>query len=87
MTLGTSESILVIILSIFLAIFLGLAITIAIMIIKLLKHIRSIVEKAESIADKAEAVTTFFQNTSGPVAISKLISNLFSSIMDKRKGK
>lgn len=87
MTLGTSESILVIILSIFLAIFLALAITIAILIIKLLKHIRNIVEKAENIADKAEAVTSFFQNTSGPIAISKLISNLFNAVKENKKGK
>ncbi len=79
MSLGTSESILVIILSVMLAIFLGLGITIAIFVLKIIKHVKSVIEKAESIADKAESVTSFFQHTTGPVAIGKLISNLFNA--------
>ncbi len=87
MSLGTSESILVIILSIFLAIFLILSIAIAIMVIKMLKHIRNIINKAESIADKAEAVSSFFQNSSGPVALGKLISNIFNASRESKERK
>ncbi len=87
MSLGTSESILVIILSILLAVFLTLSIVIAVTIIKLLKHIKNITEKAENIADKAEAVTSFFQHTTGPVAISKLISNIFNAYRENNERK
>lgn len=67
-----------------LAIFLILGIVATVLIIKILKHVRHITEKAEQITDKAEAVTAFFQHTTGPIAIGKLISNIFNAA---REGK
>lgn len=84
--MGTAEQILVIILSSFLAIFLILAIVATVLSIKVLKHIQKITEKAEAIADKADSVTTFFQQTAGPAAIAKLVSNLVHAVRDKKGG-
>lgn len=85
MTIDTSASVLVIIVSSLLAIFLLLSIVIAAYSIKLIRHIQRIVEKAEQIADKADSVTTFFQQTAGPAAIAKLISNLIHTVRDKKE--
>lgn len=83
MTLGTTEQILVVILAIALAILLVLAIAIAVLTIQVLRHVRSITEKAESIADKADTVTTFFQQSAGPAAIVKLVSNIVHAVREK----
>ncbi len=83
MTLGTTEQILVVILAVTLAILLVLSIAIAVLVIQVLKHIRRITEKAESIADKAETVTSFFQQSAGPAAIAKLVSNIVHAVREK----
>jgi hypothetical protein len=85
--MGTAEQVLVIILSSLLAIFLVLSIVVAALVIKVLKHIRRITEKAEAIADKADSVTSFFQQTAGPAAIAKLVSNIVHAVRDKKGGK
>lgn len=73
------ETALLIILSASLAVFLVLAIIIAVKILQILKHVRNVVDKAESIAENAKAVSDFFQTTSGPAAVVKLVSNIFNS--------
>ncbi len=83
----TVEQALLIILSTCLAIVLVLTIIIAVKIIQILKHIRIIVAKAENIADKAEAVSDFFQQTAGPTAIVKLISNIFNATTKNKSSK
>lgn len=85
MTLGTSESILVIILSVLLAIFLVLSIAIAILVLKVINQVKSVIEKAHTIADQAEHVTTFFKDTSAPVAIGKMIANIFNANRERRE--
>ena len=90
MTLGTTEQILFVILAITLAILLVLSIAIAVLVIQVLRHIRTITEKAEAIADKADSVTSFFQQTAGPAALAKLVSNIVHAVREKsgdKKGK
>ena len=58
-----------------------------VLIIKVMKHIRRITEKAEAIADKADSVTTFFQQSAGPAAIAKLISNIVHNMKDSKQDK
>ncbi len=79
-----TERVLLIILSATLAIFLLLAIAAAVLVIKILKQIRVIVEKAENIADKAETLSSFFQKSAGPVAIGRFITNMAEAIFQKR---
>lgn len=85
MSLGTTEQILVVILAVCLAVFLILSIVVAVLIIKLLKHLKHITQKAESIADRADSVTAFFQQSAGPAAIVKLISNIVHTVRDKKE--
>ena len=79
----TAERLLIIILSSTLAIFLILAIIVAVLVVQILRHIKHITEKAESIADKAEAVSEFFERGVGPMAIGRLITNISETIFKK----
>jgi hypothetical protein len=86
MTLGTTEQVLVVILAITLAVLLILSVVVAVLFIRVMRQIKRIITKAESIADKADSVTTFFQQTAGPAALAKLVSNIVHSVREK-KGK
>lgn len=79
--------ILVIILSVALAIFLLLAIAAAAYTVKVLKHLKSITEKADHVADNIDSVSEFFRKTAGPAAIAKLIANIVDSVRSNKKGK
>lgn len=83
----TAERLLVIILSSTLAVFLILGIVIAVLVVQILRHIKHITEKAESIADKAEAVSEFFERGVGPMAIGRLITNISEVIFKKSNKK
>lgn len=78
-----AERILVVILSSALALFLILAITATVITIQILNHIKRVAEKAEHIADQAEAVTDFFQKTAGPVAIGRFLTNIAEAVFQK----
>jgi hypothetical protein len=82
-----SERVLVIILSTTLMIFLLLAILATVKVIQILDHIKKITEKAESIADKAEAVGDFFQKSAGPLAVGRLITNLAETVFQNKRSK
>lgn len=77
--MNTSEQILVIILSSTLAILLIICIVAAVKTVQILNDVKRIVKKAESIADKAEAVGDFFKASAGPAAITKLLANIFNA--------
>ena len=81
--MNTTEQVLLIILASALAVFLVLSIVIAVKTIQIMNHLKRLTEKAEGIADKAEAVTSFFQASAGPVAITKLVANIVSTINAK----
>lgn len=85
MSLGTTEQILVVILAATLAILLILSIAAVVLVIQVLKHIKRITAKAELIADKAESVSSFFQQSAGPAAIAKLVSNIVHAVREKKE--
>jgi len=85
MDLNTTQQVLLVILSSFLAIFLLTGIIIGIMTIKILRSVKHITEKAGQIADKAEAVSEFFQQSAGPAAIAKLVSNIVHSVRENKR--
>ena len=82
-----AEQVLVVILSGFLALFLLLGIITLALTIKLLKQLRQITAHAETIAEKAEAVTTMVGKAAGPMAISKLLLGIIESVRSQTKGK
>jgi predicted PurR-regulated permease PerM len=85
MHLDSAEQILVIIVSTVLTIFLVALIVLIIKLIQIIQHIKKLTEKAEQIADKAEAVTDFFERTAPSVAIGRLVSNIAESVFKKTK--
>lgn len=87
MNITTTEQIILVILSLTLALFLTVSIIATIKVIQILDHLKKITIKAESIADKAESVTTFFQNKTSHVALGTLISNIFNASREHKSGK
>jgi hypothetical protein len=80
----TAAYILLIIVSSTLAIFLILGILALVKINQILGDVRKIAQKAEKMADKAEAVGEFFKKTAGPAAVAKLVSNIVESFKGDR---
>lgn len=85
--MDTSTHILVIILSIMLAIFLLLGIAVAVQIVRLLKTINRIAEKAEAVVDTAEHVGQIFQNVGSKVSLLNVIHNIANVVTEHNKRK
>jgi hypothetical protein len=85
--MNTAEQVLVIMLASALAVFLVLGIVVLVKVVQILNHVRAITEKAEHIAEQAEAVGAFFQKTAGPVALGKLISNITDHLFQAKDAK
>jgi hypothetical protein len=66
-----------------LALFLLFGIIVLIMVIGIINRIKRIAEKAENIADKAEAVGDFFKTASGPFLLAKFLKNM-RNVVHKR---
>ena len=85
--MDTAMQVLVVIVSATLTVFLIVSIIVLVKIIQVLNDVKRITKKAEHIADQAEAVVNFFQNSAVPVAIVKLISNIIQSFKSKKSRK
>jgi alpha-D-ribose 1-methylphosphonate 5-phosphate C-P lyase len=86
--MNMDERILVVILSATLTVFLLLGIIVTVKFIQILDRIKKITEKAEDLAEKAEAVGDFFQKTAGPAVILKTVAkmaHLFKSNAERRR--
>jgi membrane protein implicated in regulation of membrane protease activity len=69
-----------IILALTLALFLLLAIVAAVQIVRLLKTINKITDKAERIIETAENVGEVFKNAAGPLALAKIVGNIVHAV-------
>ncbi len=82
--------ILVIIVSATLTLFLVLAIVALVYIIRIVKSLQRVTDKAEDLVDKAEMVGELFGKAAGPVAIGRLVTNITDTVFKKsskhRKG-
>jgi len=75
------------ILAITLAVLLFLSIYFVYNLVKFIKQLRTISDKAEKVASNVEAASTFFKNSAGPMAVSKFITNIVDAVRsdgDKR---
>lgn len=82
------EKILIYILSFGMSVVLLLTIVALTYIIKLLKSLRSIGEKADHIATNVNSASEFVKNTAGPAAVAKFITNAYQSARSNQgKGK
>jgi hypothetical protein len=84
MELSTAQQILVIFLATALAIFLVLSIVIAAMVIRLLKTLRLIADKAEHLVESAEAVGNVFKNAAGPLGVFRFLHGLMDTVRSKQ---
>jgi hypothetical protein len=83
--MNTASELLVIILSSVLVVFLLLSIVVVIKTIQIVNSLKRITTKAEKIADSAEAIGSFFQKSTTPIAITRLIHNITESVFHNEK--
>lgn len=81
----TTETALVLILVVLLSIFILICTLVAASMYKLIGSVREVVAKAESVIDSVETAAETLKDTSGKLAIFKLIRNITN--MTERKGK
>lgn len=87
MELNTAQQFLVIVLSTTLAIFLVLAIVAIIFIIRLLSTLRRVADRAERVAQSAEAVGDMIKNVAGPATIMRLARTVFEAVSSHKQAK
>jgi Ca2+/H+ antiporter len=85
--MNTAEQILVIVLAAFLAIFLLITIFLVIETFKVVKGVKKVIDKADTIVTSAESITEVFSNVSGPLALAKLVGNIMKFTNKAKKGK
>lgn len=78
--MDTAANVLVIILSIFLAVFLMLGIIVAVEVMRLVRVIHRVADKAEVVMESAETVGSIFKNVSGPLALFKVARNIVKAV-------
>jgi len=79
-----SFELLVSVLSIVLIVLLILIIVIAIYAIRVMRHVDDISSKAARVMNSVETVGKVFEKSAGPVAISRIFSNVFESFKDSK---
>lgn len=79
--------ILVIILSSFLAIFLLLGIVTLVYLVKFIKNIKEISDKAKSVVDDASSFASTMKKTAAPAAMAKFVSEQISYALKKHNQK
>ena len=84
MLMNTAEQILVIILAAALAVFIAVGIVAAVYIIKLVKSLQILADKANSIADSAESVAAMVRQSVGNLSFLSLFHNITNFIHKKR---
>lgn len=85
MDLSTAQQILVVVLATALAIFLVLSIVIAILIIRLVKTLQGVAERAEHLVASAEAVGDVIKNAAGPVTVLRFVRSMVDLVATHKK--
>lgn len=81
----TLETVLLVVVAVLLSIFIIVCIAAVTTLFKLLQSLRHVVEKAEEVADSVEAAAEMFRDTSGRLAIVKLLRNIVQIMNGGRK--
>jgi heme/copper-type cytochrome/quinol oxidase subunit 2 len=85
--MNTASEVLLIIVSAILAIFLLVLIAAVIYVVKILRQVKRITERAESVAGSVEAAASVFGRTATPLAILKIIGKIMGQANKTRKRK
>ena len=85
--MNTASEVLLIIVSAILAIFLLVLIAATIYVVKILRQVKRITERAETVAGSVEAAASAFGRTAAPLAVLKIISKIVKQSNRTRKGR
>jgi len=83
--MNTAEQILVVFLSAALAVFLALAIVIATQVIRLMKTLQQVADKAEAFADSAEKTAEAVKSAVGQLSVMRFVQNVVDMVQNKSK--
>ncbi|HTH72431.1 MAG TPA: hypothetical protein VL737_03690 [Candidatus Pristimantibacillus sp.] len=83
--MNTAEQILVIILASALALFLVLAIVVTIQIIRLMKVLNNVAEKAQEFVDSAEKTADLVKSAVGQLSLIKFVQNVVDMVQKRAK--
>ncbi|HSX34828.1 MAG TPA: hypothetical protein VLF62_04250 [Candidatus Saccharimonadales bacterium] len=83
--MNTTEQILLIILSAALALFLLLAIVIAVQVVRLVKTLRSIADRAQELVNSAENTAEMLKNAVGKVSVLRFAHSVFEMVTKHKK--
>ncbi len=78
-----SYDIIVMILSVMLIIFLGLAIVLSVYLVKLVKNIKEISEKAKELISDASSVASTMKKAAAPTVVAKFVADQISNAVKK----
>lgn len=81
----TTDQVLIIILCVLLSLFFALCIAVMVVTLKLIGSLRQIVERAEEAVESVESAAEVLRDTSGRLALFKLIRNLIKMIQGNKK--
>lgn len=87
MSMDSAAETLLIVVSSTLTVLLILLIVALVYIVKILKQVRRITTKAETVVDSVESAASTFQKAAAPTALLNLISNIVDKATNTRKGK
>lgn len=83
--MNTAEQILVIILASALAVFLVLAIIIAVQMIRLMKTLQIIADKAQEFVDSAEKTAELVKSAVGQLSVVRFVQNVVDMVQKRSK--
>jgi nitrate/nitrite-specific signal transduction histidine kinase len=83
--MSTAANVLLIIVSCALSIFLVVGVFVLIKLGQLIKSLKQLAERAEKIADSAEAVSDFFHKSPSLNALGRLFANLSEAVFNNQK--
>ena len=87
MVMNTAEQILVVILASALAVFLVLAIIIAVQVIRLMKVLNRVANKAQEVVDSAEKTAELVRGAVGQLSVMRFVQNVVDMVQKKAKKK
>ncbi len=85
MLMNTAEQILVVILAAALAVLLVLSITATIYLIKLIKTLQNVADKAESFVDSAERTAEIVKSAVGQLSLVRFVQNVVEMVQKRSK--
>lgn len=83
--MNVTEQILLITLAAFLALFLILAVFLTIQLIRLVKSMNVVAEKAREVMGNVESASEMFKKTAGPLAVGRFFVNMADVVMKHKK--